>query len=166
MNPAIRVQISVGPKICLFLHYAVIFVCFSNFMRRSIGHHISLSKRGWVRILYCMNELFLFLHENKKKCTRSGNFRIDINPAHFKILSTQELKHGNVCKSILKTLLQNYRLELAARIQTYIDHGRRRFICDTLWSVRNRIFSVQIAMVPLIASETFSRVIDSSFVSV
>ena len=113
-----------------------------------------------------MNELFLFLHENKKKCTQSGNFRFDLNPAHFKILSTQELKHGNVCKSILKTLLQNYRLELAARIQTYIDHGRRRFICDTLWSVRNRIFSVQIAMVPLIASETFSRVIDSSFVSV
>ena len=37
---------------------------------------------------------------------------------------------------------------------------------DTLWSVRNRIFTVQIGMVPLIASETFSWVINSSFVSV
>jgi len=75
-----------------------------------------------------MNELFfLFLHENKKKCTPSGNFRFDINPAHFKILSTQELKHGNVCKIILKTLFQKYRLELTQCIQIYVDHGLRRY---------------------------------------
>ena len=39
-------------------------------------------------------------------------------------------------------------------------------VYDTLWSVRDRIFSVQIGMVSLIASEMFSRVIDSSFVSI
>ena len=39
-------------------------------------------------------------------------------------------------------------------------------VYDTLWSVRDRIFSVQIGMVPLIESEMFSRVIDSSFVSI
>ena len=40
-------------------------------------------------------------------------------------------------------------------------HLKRRIIYDTLWSVRNRIFSVQIKLLPLIASETF---FDSSVV--
>ena len=73
--------------------------------------------------------IFLFLHENKKKCTQSGNFRFDINPAHFKILSSRELKHGNVCKIILKTLFQKYGLELTQCIQIYVDHypGPRGF---------------------------------------
>ena len=30
-----------------------------------------------------------------------GNFPFDINRAHFKILSTRKLEHGNVCKGIL-----------------------------------------------------------------
>ena len=36
------------------------------------------------------------------KCTQSRNFQFDINPVHFKILSTRKLKHGNVCKGCFK----------------------------------------------------------------
>ena len=46
-------------------------------------------------------------------------------------------------------------------IMAFVD-----IVYDTLWSVRDRIFSVQIGMVLLIASEMFSRVIDSSLVSI
>ena len=36
-----------------------------------------------------------------------------INPVHFKILlKKQKLKHGNICKVILKTFFQNTRLSL------------------------------------------------------
>ena len=38
------------------------------------------------------------------KCTQSRNFQFDINPVHFKILSTRKLKHGNVSKTYLKRI--------------------------------------------------------------
>ena len=37
-------------------------------------------------------------------CTQSRNFEFDINPVHFKILSTRKLKHGNVSKTYLKRI--------------------------------------------------------------
>ena len=44
-------------------------------------------------------------------------------------------------------------------------HLKLPIICDTLWSVKNRIFSGQIELLLLIASQTFFRLIGSSFVS-
>ena len=41
----------------------------------------------------------------RMKCTQSRNFQFDINPVHFKILSTRKLKHGNVCKGVLKDVI-------------------------------------------------------------
>ena len=65
---------------------------------------------------------------------------------------------------IIRTPFQKYELELSTRIQALIGHSFVNSIYDTLRFVRNRIFSVQIVMVLLIASETFSRVVGSSFV--
>ena len=45
-------------------------------------------------------------------------------------------------------------------------HLKLPIIYDTLWSVKNRIFSGQIELFLLIASQTFFRLIGSSFVSV
>ena len=44
-------------------------------------------------------------------------------------------------------------------------HLKLPIIYDTLWSVKNRIFSGQIELLLLIASQTFFRLIGSSFVS-
>ena len=44
-------------------------------------------------------------------------------------------------------------------------HLKVPIIYDTLWSVKNRIFSGQIELLLLIASQTFFRLIGSSFVS-
>ena len=65
---------------------------------------------------------------------------------------------------IIRTPFQKYELELSTRIQAFIGHSFVNSIYDTLRFVRNRIFSVQIVMVLLIESETFSRVVGSSFV--
>ena len=61
-------------------------------------------------------ELGLPVVHQRVKCTQSRNFQFDINPVHFKILSTRKVKHGNVCKSVLKTPFQKYKLELTIRI--------------------------------------------------
>ena len=44
-------------------------------------------------------------------------------------------------------------------------HMKAPYYLQTLWSIRNRIFSVQIGIILLIVSETFSRVIGSSLLS-
>ena len=55
---------------------------------------------------------------------QSRNFQFDMNPVHFKILSTRKLKHEYVFTGGLKTLsFQNYKLELTTRIQTRIAHA-------------------------------------------
>ena len=43
------------------------------------------------------------VHQRVKR-TQSRNFQFDINPVHFKILSTRKLKHGNVSKTYLKRI--------------------------------------------------------------
>ena len=68
---------------------------------------------------------------------QSGNFQFDINPAHFKVLSTRKLKHGNASKGILKTLFEKYKLELTHVFKLVsITHSLRL--------IRNRIFSVKL----------------------
>ena len=49
-------------------------------------------------------ELWPPVVHQRVKCTQSRNFQFDINPVHFKILSTRKLKHGNVSKKYLKRI--------------------------------------------------------------
>ena len=72
-----------------------------------------------------------------RKDVQSGNFQFDINPVHFKILSTRKLKHGNASKGILKTLFEKYKLEL-----THVF--KLASITHSLRLIRNRIFSVKL----------------------
>ena len=44
-------------------------------------------------------------------------------------------------------------------------HLKRPIICDTFWSVKNRIFSGQIELLLLITSQSFFRLIGGFFVS-
>ena len=54
-----------------------------------------------------------------KECMQSGNFHFDIS---YPFQNTaQKLKRRNVCKGILKTLFQRYKLELTTGIQARID---------------------------------------------
>ena len=67
-----------------------------------------------------------------KKCTQSGNFQFDINPVHFKILSTWQLKHGNMCKGILKTLFQNIQ---AWAYNMYLSFSHKLNLLGAKWNV-------------------------------
>ena len=58
-----------------------------------------------------------------KKSTQSGNFRFDISPVHFKILSTRKVKHENVCKDIAKALFQK---NTSLSLNTYLSFHRSR----------------------------------------
>ena len=102
-----------------------------------------------------------------KKCTQSGDFQFDMkSPSDFKILSARKLK----------ALFQKYKLELTTGIHACISqascvntreflkdtttadresHLKLPIIYDTLWPVKNRIFSGQIDLLLLIASQTF-----------
>ena len=76
---------------------------------------------------YVLRSFHVFVHDgcclvcSPKKCTQSGKFQFDINPVYFKILSTWQLKHGNKCKGILKTLFQKIQ---AWAYNTYLSFHR------------------------------------------
>ena len=102
-----------------------------------------------------------------KKCTQSGNFQFDINTVHFKILSTWQLKHGNMCMGILKTLFR--KIQAWAAYHTYLNfhwsHLHKCYLRYLMIGHTNWICSVQIGMFLLLASEMFSCVIGISFFS-
>ena len=53
--------------------------------------------------------LFRFVHQ-RVKCTQSRNGQLDIDPVHFKILSTQKLKHGNESGCFKTLSFQKFKL--------------------------------------------------------
>ena len=65
----------------------------------------------------CQRVFFLLLAARSQKTLSL------IYTPRFKVLSTRKLKHGNVCKGILKTLFQKYKLKLTTSIQACIDHA-------------------------------------------
>ena len=53
--------------------------------------------------------LFRFVHQ-RVKCTQSRNVQFDMNPVHFKMLSTRKLKHGNESGCFKTLSFQKFKL--------------------------------------------------------
>ena len=87
---------------------------------------------------------------------------------HFQVVVLQ-WRQRNAEQSVIQ--VQSCCFALSVKLLLFLiscpalPHLKLPIIYDTLWSVRNRIFSVQIELLLLIASETFfDSIISSSFV--
>ena len=121
-------------------------------LHKSHVHSVTFLRRViYKAFFFCMYTLPVGMHEcmhtclarSLRKCTQSGNFELQNIPIHLKILSSRKLTHGNACEGILKLeLSRSIQFKLLSITPSYV-------IYDTLWSVRSRIFSLQMGMVIL-----------------